>query len=330
MKGISLPDKLRTLNVGLAIRKARNGAGDRLTVSKWLDRLKQSAQIKERFWYPMMIATLNESPEIASARMMKVVLREAFGSGPAGTRIGIARVGLSELYTVGARSFIEARGGEIRTGAEVKSIVEDGKSVSGVIMKEGETIEADYLISSVPPAPLSQMLPSGLREGDLAGVASLGSSPIVSINLWYDRPVLDREFVGLLGTRSQWAFNKDLIFGSTRRSNHIAVVISAAHDHVDRTKQELIEIAVSDLERLIPETRSARLLHSTIVKEREATLSHTLEADLLRPPARTSIPNFFLAGDWIDTGLPATIESAVLSGADAAELIVKAADRQAP
>src|SRR5215216_6055742 len=119
MKGITLGDKLRTFKVGLAIQKNGKASPPPLTVSEWLDGLNQSERIKERFWYPMAIATLNESPDTASSTMLKVVLREAFGGGRKDSSIGIARVGLSELYTEGASDFIRSRGGEVRTNAPV-------------------------------------------------------------------------------------------------------------------------------------------------------------------------------------------------------------------
>jgi squalene-associated FAD-dependent desaturase len=325
MRGLNLSEKLRTLNVGRAIRRRENGAGDRFTVAQWLDQLGQSERIKRRFWYPMMIATLNEDPELASAKMMKAVLREAFGSGFSGSRIGIARVGLSDLYTDGARRYIESFGGRVRTTAEVSRIELAGEVVPHLELKSGETINADYFVSAIPPAPLARVLPEPLRSGELASAALLESSPIVSINLWFDEPVMDREFVGLLGTRCQWAFNKNLILERRSGSNQVAVVISAARDYVDWPREELTEMALADLRSVMPKAGTARLVHSTIVKERDATLSHTVESDRLRPDAKTSVRNFVLAGDWIDTGLPATIESAVLSGRNAANLIIKSA-----
>ncbi|HEY3139313.1 MAG TPA: FAD-dependent oxidoreductase, partial [Blastocatellia bacterium] len=119
----------------------------------------------------------------------------------------------------------------------------------------------------------------------------------------------------------QWLFNKDLVLSTDKHSNQIAVIISAARDFVDLTKSDLIEMAISELHELLPQSRNANVLHDVIVKEREATLSHTVESDDLRPNLRTSIPNFILAGDWTNTGLPATIESAVMSGDTAAEII---------
>jgi squalene-associated FAD-dependent desaturase len=314
MKGIGIGDKLRTFNVGRAIKSNGKLSPGALTVDQWLDGLGQSARIKKRFWQPMVVATLNQSPAIASARMLKVVLQEAFGGDSKSARIGISRVGLSDLYTDGACDFIKSRGGDVQTGAQVRTLVIERGVVVAVELKDGQRIAGDYFISAVPPEALFAILPDELKTNEFARLEALGSSPIVSINLWFDRPIIDREFVGLLGTRSQWIFNKDLILKPGKQQSQVAVIISAARDFVDWTRNDLVEMAISDLHELLPASRSAALLHSVIVKEREATLSHTVESDSLRPGPRTSIPNLILAGDWTDTGLPATIESAVMSG----------------
>ena len=318
MRGLTIGDKLRALKVGRALRLHTQ---NHFTVEEWLDRLGQSDNIRRRFWYPMAIATLNESPKLASSAMMRVVLQEAFSGDRTGSNIGVARVGLSDLYTEGARSYIESHGGEVRTGAQVNRLMIEGNRVVSAEIREGETVEADYFISAVTHDALLPMLPADLCEGEFAGLRQLGSSPIVSINLWFDRPVIDREFVGLLGTRIQWLFNKDAILGSGTGSNHIALIISAAREFVNWTREALVEMALSDLNELLPESRSARLRHSVIVKERDATISHTVESDSLRLGPRTSLSNLILAGDWTNTGLPATIESAVLSGHLAAGIV---------
>lgn len=319
MKGITFGDRVRALNVGRAIKKA--SADNRQTVDRWLDDLRQSQRMRERFWYPMIIATLNESPGVASAHLLHKVLQEAFSGDRRNSSIGISSVGLSDLYTTGARAFIESRGGEVRTRAQVCSIETRGERVAAVHLSDGEKVTGDYFISSLPPQALSELLPEGLKAGEFNQLGSLGSSPIISINLWFDRPTVDREFVGLIGTRVQWIFNKDLIQRNGKVSNQIAVIISAAREFVGWSKSALVELALTEMRDLFPASREAALLYSVVVKEPDATLAHTVESDSLRPGARTSIPNFILAGDWIATGLPATIESAVISGNNAAEII---------
>jgi uncharacterized protein with NAD-binding domain and iron-sulfur cluster len=270
----------------------------------------------------MAIAALNENPDVASASMLKVVLAQGFAAGREASRMGIARVGLSELYTDAAARYIDSRGGAVRTAAAAERLIVDGGRAVGVELKDGEVITADAFISAVPHTALLKIIPAELGEREFSGLQDLRTAPIVSINLWFDRNIFDRQFVALIGTRSQWLFNKNLILKPGQSSNQIAVIISAAHEYVDWTKEELIEMAVGELRELMPESRDAILTHSRIVKERDATLSHTVLSDDRRPGIRTTIPNLYLAGGWVATGLPDTIESAVMSGQMAAEAVV--------
>jgi squalene-associated FAD-dependent desaturase len=322
LKGLTLGDKLRALNLRRILKCKLNGNGS-LTVTELLKKLHQSKRINERFWHPMVVATLNESPDVASAKMLVKVLQEAFGAGREASAIGISSVGLSDLYVEGASQFITERGGDIRLLTAVTRLIFEDNKVVALELKNGERLQADFFISSVPPTALLQMLDGEIRDKHFRYLEKLKAAPIVSINLWFDKPVIDRQFVGLIGTQVQWLFNKDKLSATSKNTNHLALIISAAHDYVDWTKEQLIELALNELHHLLPQSREANLLHSTIVKEREATISHTTESDTLRPSAQTPITNLTLAGDWTDTGLPATIESAVLSGYTAARAIAE-------
>ena len=323
LRGLSIRDKLAALRVGMALR--RNGASDDgRSVSEWLAELGQSDAIRQRFWYPMATATLNEDPTIASAKMMKVVLDLGFARRAPDSRIGVARVGLSELYTDAARQFIEDRGGHVRTRCAVNQLNTAGSRIESADLNTGERIEAQSFISAVPHNAFLHLLPARYRREEFANVARLGSSPIISINLWFDRPVTDYRFVGLLGTRIQWLFNKNAIFSVKRDLHQVALVISAARRFIDLSSAEMAQIALEDVRSLFPTARQAKVVHRRVIKERDATLAHTVQSDSLRPGAQTSLANLFLAGDWTDTGLPATIESAVLSGYTAAGLTDKA------
>lgn len=321
LKSLSLSEKLGTLKAARAFRPGTNGTTG-LSVAQWLESLGQSPNIRERFWYPMAIATLNQDPEVASARMLKKVLELGFGGKRADSSIGISKVGLSDLYTVNAREYIESRGGTVQTNAEVRALLSENGRITSCHMKDGGVIAADYYVSTVTPGALLGILPCEMKNGAFAGLSELGASPIVSVNLWFDRPLVDCEFAGMIGTRVQWLFNKDVINQENRRKNHLALVISAAQDYVGLTKEALVQMAIADLGKVLPEARSANVVHSRVVKEREATISHTIESDRLRPDPVTTVSNLVLAGDWTNTGLPATIEGAVLSGNLAAETAV--------
>ena len=164
---------------------------------------------------------------------------------------------------------------------------------------------------------------NAVAEPFFSRLAGLSSSPIICVHLWLDREVTESPFVGFIGTTTQWLFNKRRIFAQ-RGENHpgyLSFVISGARGLVDRSYDEILEIVTRDLHAMMPRAREANIVKSLVLKEKNATMAPDLRSHQLRPTAKTPIENFFLAGDWIQTGLPATIESAVISGRAAAAAV---------
>jgi zeta-carotene desaturase len=150
----------------------------------------------------------------------------------------------------------------------------------------------------------------------------LKPSPIISIHLWFDRAISRRPFVGLLDTHVQWFFNKSEILASSKtREGYVSTVISGAHAFIDWPDTRLLAMALEELRRLFPEARKAALLRSLVIKEHQATLSPAVGCEALRPAHQSPYAKLLLAGDWTRTGLPATIESACVSGHACADLI---------
>lgn len=327
LQTIGWKDRLNALRVGMELRRL-NGNRARLSeisVREWLTELGQTARMQERFWDLLALATLNEQPDIASADMFARVLEEAFLRTKADSTMVISRVGLSDLYTHDARAYIEARAGEVRLNADVTQIEFAEGRATAVVLRSGERIEAETIISAVPYFALRRMIAPEIIEAhpSLRHLHQFKSAPIVSINLWYDAPVTDLEFVGLLDARIEWVFNKNAIAGETdKRRQHLALVISGAHRVGVLPKEELIRLAVSEMQRFFPAARGQAPTHAFVVREQEATISHTVGTARLRPRQQTEFENFFLAGDWTDTNLPATIESAVQSGQECARAIL--------
>ena len=317
--------KLEVLRLGSDLRTAgrKSSPGESETVTAWLSRRGQSEGLQRNFWDLLCIAAMNEDPRIASARLFERVLRLALFSSPADSRLGIARVGLSECYTAAATAFIESRGGSVQTGRNVKQFVIADGVCRGVDLGEGGVLESEIVISAVPWPQFASLLPGDLLRSEpvFTGALALRPAPIISINLWFDGPVTDLEFVGLRGTQVQWLFDKSRILGA--KDHCIALVLSGAHEHVSRSKEELLAIALQELKGMLPAVRNAKLLHSLVIKERFATFSASPQAEQMRPHSRTPIQGLFLAGDWTATGLPATIEGAVQSGYTAANEVLK-------
>jgi zeta-carotene desaturase len=320
----SFAQKLEMLRLGTELKRGATAcsAGADESVHAWLGRRGQSAGLQRDFWDLLCIAAMNEDPRVASARLFERVLRLALFSSPADSRLGIARVGLSDCYTAAATTHIEARGGKVRTGCGVKQLLLAEGVCRGVDLGE-ERIEGLPVISAVPWREFATLLPGDLLRAEpfFAAATALRPAPIISINLWFDAPVTDLEFAGLRGTTVQWLFNRSRILSS--RDHYISLVLSGAHEHVGRSKDELLAMALGELGDMLPAVRKARLLHSLVIKERFATFSPRPEAEVLRPPARTPVQGLFLAGDWTATGLPATIEGAVQSGYAAAQEYLK-------
>jgi squalene-associated FAD-dependent desaturase len=326
LKTIGWRDRINALRVGFAL-KTMNGNRARLadiTVREWLNELGQSERMQRRFWDLMALATLNEAPEVASADMFARVLEQAFMHTKQDATMVIARVGLSDLYTQDAVRFIEARGGSVRLNAAVKTIDFANDHAVGVTLSDGEHIAAAAIISAVPYFMLKDMLTPELLAAHFPAVTEFKSAPIVSINLWYDAPVTELEFVGLLDSPIEWVFNKNAIAGDRqKRRQHLALVISGAHQAAPQPKETLIEMAMAEMNRFFPKARTQKPSHAYVIKEQQATISHTTGTARQRPAQKTPLANFYLAGDWTATGLPATIESAVWSGQECVRLMLR-------
>ena len=143
----------------------------------------------------------------------------------------------------------------------------------------------------------------------------MGAAPIATVNVWFERPVLDEPFIGLVGRTMQWAFDKRFAFGDG--GSYIALVSSGADSVMRLSNSALIELALADLRSALPKAARTRVVHATAIRERRATFS-LAPREPRRPETTTGVDGLFLAGDWIETGLPSTIESAVSSGHSAA------------
>ena len=321
-------EKLQVLKLGSALRgRNHSGSGQAaaagLTVEEWLARLGQSEHLRRNFWDLLCIAAMNEDPRIASASLFENVLRQALFTSPLDSRLGIPRKGLSECYTDAAAVAIRARGGQVELDRDVRGLVVSNGTCKGVSFADGSVIEANSVVSAVPWHVLPGLLPDGIARSDsfFSPILGLRPAPIISICLWFDRSVTELEFAGLRGTTVQWLFNKGRILGAGE--NYISLVLSGAHEHVGRSKEELRDIALRELSSTLPDIQSAKLVHSLVIKERFATFSPSVGVDAMRPPAATPICGLFLAGDWTATGLPATIEGAVQSGYTAAQTLLQ-------
>jgi len=292
------------------------------TVDAWLIRNGQTPRLREMLWEPLALAALNQPLSEATAAPFARVLAQMFGPDPQAAAIVLPARPLHQMYAEPARAFIERAGGAVRTGAPATvSLAPDGVTVQS----GAERWTPRAVISAVPWFALDALL-----TGDKSPVHqiirsanAMSSSPIVTVNLWFDRMVMpadDLPFVGLPGRDMQWVFDKRLVFGGS--ASHLSLVSSGASPLVGRTNAELVGAAHTEMLEAMPAVRTARLVRSTVIREPRATFS-LAAGQPPRPSVETPVSGFFLAGDWIDTGLPATIESAAVAGHRAAGLCLR-------
>ena len=186
---------------------------------------------------------------------------------------------------------------------------------------------ADAVVSAVPPDALPPLIPEQWRAlPPFSGLKRLGRSPIVSVEMWLDRTVVDRPMLGLRECEVEWVFDKGRLFGREGAPQHLGFIVSAAFRSAQKKNAELVAAAEEALRRYFPAMADAQIERTLVLREPAATFAATLEAEALRPGAETEIPGLVLAGDWTDTGLPATIEGAVRSGLRAAESVERSPD----
>jgi squalene-associated FAD-dependent desaturase len=330
-------DRLSVLRMATPLRLARRAlkpgsqriaASPGETVENWLVRNGQTARLCEMLWNPLVLAALNQPPELAAAPAFARVLGEMFGSDPATAAIGLPTKPLDQMYAEPARAFIEALGGEVRTGSPATVEIADGSEPSIAAVASGaERWSVTSVVSAVPWYALDGLFPGGAGQQALAPVLTaaraMAASPIVTVNLWFDRQIIDEPFVGLPGRTMQWVFDKRAVFGGS--AAHVSLVSSGAAAILARRNDELTALAISELGSALPAVAGATVLRATVVREPRATFS-LAPGQPSRPETRTAIRGLALAGDWIATGLPATIESAVRSGHRAAAAIAGGSD----
>jgi len=323
--------RLQAMRLAAAVRLGRPPHG--LTLAEYFRRTGQGQAARTLLWDGLATAILNETPERAAAILFYNVYREAFLGRRADSGLIFARRGLGELHRL-LGAYFERRGGEIRRRARVDGVDVAGGRVRGVSYLKGveardeirtgtpavrETIDAEAVVLATPWTAVPTLVPSEWAgKAPFADIARLRSSPIVSVEMWLDRVVVERPMVGLRGCEVEWVFDKGRLHGRSGPPQHLAFIVSAAYRTAPLRNAEIIALARDALLRYFPAMREASVSRVLVLRDPHATFSSDPSSEALRPGPTTPVGGLFLAGDWTDTGLPATIEGAVRSGRRAA------------
>jgi zeta-carotene desaturase len=294
----------------------------------WLNRHGQTVRAIERFWKPVLVSALNEEVDRVSVPYAAQVMRESFLKSAEAGRMGVPTVPLTDLYSA-AGNYIRERQGDVQFRTSAESFRAELSHVKLMVGEKEETF--DYAVFALPFDSLERILPDSSASQPLRdALARFETSPITGIHLWFDRVISDLDHAVLLDRTIQWMFHKSKLQNRNNNGHgsYVELVVSASKMLVDKSKQEIVDLAVSELREFFPAARDANLLKSTVIKEVHATYSPRpgIEAD--RPRPETVWPRVFLAGDWTATGWPATMEGAVRSGYLAAQSLARVAGQK--
>jgi len=287
----------------------------------WLTRHRQTAATIDRFWSIVLTSALNETTERIGLKYARKVFVDGFLRHRKGFEVELPTVPLARLYGDELISWLGRQHVRLLLGQGGKRLLPRDGSISGLQLRDGSLIEADWFVSAVPFDRCLELLPPDLIEAEptFANLRRLETSPITSVHLWLDRPVTRLPHVVLIDCVGQWLFNRGEVASG---EHYVQVVVSAARQFRGLGHDEVQRQIVEELGRLFPGARPARLLRARVVTEHAATFSAVPGVDRWRPPQGSPVRNLLLAGDWTHTGWPATMEGAVRSGYLAAEALL--------
>jgi squalene-associated FAD-dependent desaturase len=312
-QGMTWQDKLAAIRFMQWLKQRHFRLDQDCTVQALLDAQAQPQVLRRHLWEPLCIGALNTPAEAASAQVFANVLRDSLAAGREASDLLIPRLDLSALLAEPAARYIESRGARVRTGTAVGGIVRDR---DGYRLDVEPDIEYRNVILAVAPYHLPRLL------ADLPGldplraqVEALAWEPIVTCYLRYPPGTrLPQPMLGLTDSHAHWIFDRAQLDGN---DGLIAAVTSARGKHSGLSKDELAKAIDKELRAHCPHLPA--LLSSQVITEKRATFACT--PDLQRPAAQTALPGLLLAGDYVASDYPATIEGAVRSGLQAAALV---------
>ena len=307
-KAISFANRIKLLKVFIKLPFLSSDKFSKMNIKEWLEKENQSQAIQYAFWRILAVGALNTSIEKASAKIFIDILKQIFLKGNESATIVLPRYGLSESYCQKAEKFIFQNGGEIILSESVEKIIISNNNVTEIHSSKKVFLDFDLVVSAVPAFSLVRLLDDGTN----LSFPEFRYSPILNIHIWLKNNIIPEGFFGLINSPLHWVFNK---------GTHLNIVISDADELINKSDEELIAIVKTELQkffRLNPEL----IIKYKIIKEKRATFIPSNDILEKRPSQKTKIKNFILAGDWVDTVLPSTIESAVKSGRVAASLVM--------
>ena len=320
---LSLRERLGAARAALALGRLDPRAPelDRQTLGAWLAAHGQSPHATAALWDLIALPALNLPASQASLALAAFVFKRGLLERADAGDIGFHRRPQSEIVGEPAARALRAAGVDVRLGWRAERVVaNDG----GFEVEGGQpSVSADAAIVALPRTRAAALI-EPLDPASAARALKLRDTPIVNLHLVYDRKVCELPFVGGVESQVQYVFDRSDAGGVDAGMQYLAVSLSGADEEMGMSVQALRERYLPALVELFPRARTARVERFLATREHAATLRAEPGAGALRPGPRTAVRGLVLAGAWTDTGWPATLESAVLSGHAAAGCVLEA------
>ncbi|NNJ52454.1 MAG: NAD(P)-binding protein [Ignavibacteriaceae bacterium] len=306
-KAISFGERLRLLKICAKLPFYSTKEYSELSIKDWLEIEKQPKNVQDAFWKILAVGALNTNIEKASAGIFINILKQIFFNGSKAASIVLPKYGLSESYSKNAEDFISENGGEIELAETVNQISIENNLINKIETANTSYTDFDFVVSAIPAYALSKIINDKIE----IDFPDFNYSSILNIHLWLEENIFRGGFYGLINSPVHWVFNKD---------THLNLVISDADHLVSKSDDETLEMVTIELKKFF-NLNPRSITHHKIIKEKRATFVPSADVLNDRPTQKTNIKNLVLAGDWVETKLPSTIESAVKSGRIAADII---------
>ena len=315
-EGFNIRDRWCALRFGLRLFTHGFVLDEDISVEQLLIKQKQTRNAIIALWEPICLASLNTPIEEASAKIFIRVLHDTFCRSTHDADLIIPKVDLGTLLPDPAFDFIEQHGGTVQLSQRASKLNITQRHITGV-MCEDRLYEANHVVLATPPHVCQTLLKEHPALHDVAyNLAGFSYHPICTVYLQFPKTVKpDRPIQALLDSTGQWIIDRRI----SGQPGLFAVVISGPGHHMELENHELVETIKSEIRDLYPHWPAPD--ETMVIREKRATFNCRTSIDLVRPENKSAVHGLWLAGDFTNTGYPATIEGAIRSGIKTAKLI---------
>ena len=318
-KGLNFVDRIAAIRFGLYLKKNNYQFKEDISVDALFKLTKQTDVLIRQLWEPLCLATMNTPVRSASANVFMTVFKDAFTNKVKDADALLPATDLSNLFPDAAVNYIENKGGKVYLKSRVEHIKITNNCVSSISVKTNNTaekIKISRLIIATAPQNLNKLIPENSALSFITkNTEQFSYEPIVTVYLQYPKETqLPQAMTGLSSTLSQWVFDRG---DFCQQAGLFSVVISAGGEHMKMDDVTLAQTVDNEISILFSDKPA--LLNSFVIREKRATFSCCVNINTIRPDNKTDVTGLYLAGDYTNTGYPATLEGAVRSGIAAAK-----------